>query len=151
MRLSEQLKKEFSLSPVGQYVPSYFRSIGYRENLGEPIAKARAAATYTLFAKPEPYIYKNDLIIGCQRSRLRLLQRRIAVTADAVSVRILIIMLPITAGLSIKAFPGSWLTSTRLWKNMRMMRHGWELLKICRPLCVVCRRWLPIMPARHRN
>lgn len=68
MRLSQQLKEEFSSPAAGQYVPQYFRSLGYWENLGESISKARAAAVYTLFAKPEPHIYRNDWIVGCQRS-----------------------------------------------------------------------------------
>lgn len=85
MRLSHQLKQEFSQPVKGQYAPQYFKNIGYRETLGAPVAQSRAAAEYTLLAKAEPYIYQNDLIAGCQRTwcaELDPLELEVAAAAD---------------------------------------------------------------------
>lgn len=62
------LKQEILTKPVGEYAPYYFKYLGYRTDLTCSRILARGNAVYSLFAKPDAYIYKNDLIVGSNRS-----------------------------------------------------------------------------------
>lgn len=69
MTLTKKLREEYSLPKEGSFIPYYFKYYDLNDTLGEPsLAKCRARAAYSLFSTPKPYIYKNDLIAGCQRS-----------------------------------------------------------------------------------
>lgn len=68
MSLTECLKKEMSAPYTGQYCPSYFRAVGYRNTAHTNPSLVRADGIYTLFTLPTPYIYPSDLIVGSFRS-----------------------------------------------------------------------------------
>ena len=59
-----ELRKEFENKPEGTYAPYYYRYLGQREHMGEPVAVMRGYGIYSLFANTSPVIYKNDLIPG---------------------------------------------------------------------------------------
>lgn len=64
MKLSESLRQEVNQLPSGVRDPQYFRFLGYREHLHEPIALLRAYGIEALFTKVKPHIYVHDLIVG---------------------------------------------------------------------------------------
>jgi len=64
MKRFEQLKEELKHKPCGTYAPYYFRYLGLRDHLSDPIPMMRAHGIYSLFANTKPIIYKNDLIVG---------------------------------------------------------------------------------------
>lgn len=69
MTLSKKLREEYSLPKNGDHIPYYYKYEGYMRTLGETsLAKCRANAVNSLFSTPKPFIYKKDLIAGCQRS-----------------------------------------------------------------------------------
>ena len=68
MTLSASLRREMEKTPPkGSYMPHYFRYLGYRDHLGEPIEQLRAEGIYALFTEPVPHIYRHDLIVGNTR------------------------------------------------------------------------------------
>lgn len=67
MSLRIELRKEFENIPKGTYAPYYYRYLGQRDYLGEPIAIMRAHGIYSIFSNTTPVIYKNDLIAGSQK------------------------------------------------------------------------------------
>lgn len=64
MRLSQKLRQELKLIPQGTYAPYYFRYQGVKENLDKSTPLLRAHGVKSLFSKVNPFIYKNDLIVG---------------------------------------------------------------------------------------
>ncbi|MBR5007001.1 MAG: hypothetical protein IKY07_07915, partial [Clostridia bacterium] len=61
------LKTEILRFPEGAFCPEIFRARGLSESENTVNANVRADGIYALFALPEPYIYKNDLIAGSIR------------------------------------------------------------------------------------
>lgn len=68
MQRMEQLKAEMRIPPRGRCLPQYFRALGYREGAHTTPSGRRADGLAALFTRPAPYIFKNDLIVGCIRS-----------------------------------------------------------------------------------
>ena len=66
MSLRTELRKEFEKIPKGTFAPYYYRYLGQREHLGEPVVKMRAYGIYSVFANITPIIFQNDLIAGCK-------------------------------------------------------------------------------------
>ena len=64
LSLRIELRKEFENKPEGTYAPYYYRYLGQREHMGEPVAVMRSYGIYSVFANTRPVIYKNDLISG---------------------------------------------------------------------------------------
>lgn len=62
------LKQEILTKPTGEYAPYYFKYLGYRADLTCSRILARGNAVYSLFTAPSAFIYKNDLIVGSNRS-----------------------------------------------------------------------------------
>ena len=67
MSLTEQLKKEMSVPPVGKFAPAYFRAQGYKNTAHQNPSLIRADGIYALFTLPSPHIYPSDLIVGSFR------------------------------------------------------------------------------------
>ncbi len=67
MSLRTELRKEFDNIPNGTYAPYYYRYLGQRDHLGEPVAIMRAHGIYSIFANTTPVIYKNDLVAGSKK------------------------------------------------------------------------------------
>ncbi len=64
MKRFEALRKEFYEKPEGTFAPEYFRSLGYKAYMAEPITIFRARGIEALFTKSRPHIFMNDLIVG---------------------------------------------------------------------------------------
>ena len=64
MKLFENLKKELTICPTGDYAPYYFRFLGIRDHLADPIALLRAYGIHALFSKTHAHIFPSDLIVG---------------------------------------------------------------------------------------
>ena len=64
---TKELYNEINVRPGGRWAQPYFKWLGFRSGAAEPFSPARARAIRTLFTCPEPYIYKNDLIVGSLR------------------------------------------------------------------------------------
>ena len=67
MKTAQKLKCEYAQTPSGSFARDYFKYLGFRRDLTAPPATANANAIEALFTLPEPYIYKNDLIVGSIR------------------------------------------------------------------------------------
>ena len=67
MKTAQKLKCEYAQTPSGSFARNYFKYLGFRRDLTAPPATANANAIEALFTLPEPYIYKNDLIVGSIR------------------------------------------------------------------------------------
>ena len=67
MKTAQKLKCEYAQTPSGSFARNYFKYLGFRRDLTAPPAMANANAIEALFTLPEPYIYKNDLIVGSIR------------------------------------------------------------------------------------
>ncbi len=64
MKISERLREEFNSPREGRFLPAYFRFLGYREHISDPISILRARGIESLFTLHEPHIFVNDLIVG---------------------------------------------------------------------------------------
>lgn len=64
MPLFTELKEELAHEPAGVYAPYFFRYLGYRKHMADPIDICRAWGVYGLFAYTSPRIYCCDLIAG---------------------------------------------------------------------------------------
>lgn len=64
MKSTVLLKEEINEKGKGSWRPDYYRALGYSSTSHEDNARQRADAIYTLFAKPTPHVFKNDLIVG---------------------------------------------------------------------------------------
>ena len=62
------LKNEMKTGPSGEYCPDHFRCSGYENSGSADASEIRADGIAALFTLPEPFIYKNDLIVGSMRS-----------------------------------------------------------------------------------
>ena len=58
------LKEEMKTRPSGSYMPDFFRVKGYKTSGSNDPSIRRADGIAALFTEPEPFIYKNDLIVG---------------------------------------------------------------------------------------
>ncbi len=64
MTRTQLLKEEIEQVPKGEFAYYYYQYLGYKKNFAAPNVIARANATAAVFEKTEPFIYKNDLIVG---------------------------------------------------------------------------------------
>ncbi len=58
------LKEEMKKVPAGSYLPDFYRVRGYETSGSSDPSGIRADGIRALFTAPEPFIYKNDLIVG---------------------------------------------------------------------------------------
>ncbi|MBE6597265.1 MAG: hypothetical protein E7641_06295 [Ruminococcaceae bacterium] len=64
MSLTKELKKEMSALPKGVFCPEHFFAKGYFSSAHSTPYERKADGIVSLFCDPEPFIYKNDLIVG---------------------------------------------------------------------------------------
>jgi len=64
MSLLEQIKKEMTNAPDGEFFPDYFRAIGYRASTCVTPSERRAEGIASLLTMPRPFLYQNDWIAG---------------------------------------------------------------------------------------
>lgn len=64
------MREEIKTKPEGVFFPEYFRCKGYENGKRTSKAGRRADGIEALFTLTEPYIYKNDLIVGSIRSAM---------------------------------------------------------------------------------
>ena len=64
MSILKDLQKEMENKPSGVFCPDFYRCKGYEKSKSKSPSMMRADGIYALFTEPEPYIYKNDLIVG---------------------------------------------------------------------------------------
>ena len=67
MKILKALQKEMENKPAGCFCPDFYRCKGYEKSDGRSPSAVRADGIAALFTKAEPYIYKNDLIVGSIR------------------------------------------------------------------------------------
>ena len=67
MSILKKLQSEMKNKPDGVFCPDFFRCKGYESSSENNNSAARADGISALFTLPEPYIYKNDLIVGSIR------------------------------------------------------------------------------------
>ncbi len=67
MSVLSDLKTEMKSKPTGVFCPDVYRCEGYKNTKSDDVSLIRADGIYALFTLPEPYIYKNDLIVGSMR------------------------------------------------------------------------------------
>ncbi|MBQ1846583.1 MAG: hypothetical protein II135_01130 [Clostridia bacterium] len=67
MNLLNDLKEEMKERPQGVFNPHLYRCRGYNTSAAGYNSMIRADGIKAIFTDPEPYIYKNDLIVGSIR------------------------------------------------------------------------------------
>ena len=67
MSILNGLKEEMKNVPVGVFCPHLFKCRGYQASRSVCPPDIRADCISAVFTQPEPYIYKNDLIVGSIR------------------------------------------------------------------------------------
>ena len=67
MSILKELQSEMKNKPDGVFCPDYFRCKGYEKSESVTPSAVRADGISALFTLPEPFIYKNDLIVGSIR------------------------------------------------------------------------------------
>ncbi len=67
MSILKELQREMKDRPEGAFSPDYFRAQGYAHSKASDPSAVRADGIRALFTLPEPFIYKNDLIVGSIR------------------------------------------------------------------------------------
>ena len=64
------LKDEIKEKRIGSWQADYYRALGYSTTSHEDNARQRADAICSLFERPIPHVYKNDLIAGSIRDMM---------------------------------------------------------------------------------
>lgn len=67
MKLFEHLRKELKTND-GDYIPYYFRCLGYRDDMAADVTTMRANGIRSLLERPTPVILPSEWIAGNQRS-----------------------------------------------------------------------------------